>query len=132
MTDYCFACGGDHSYQECPSLQPPKPPSMSTTPEERSRSSLPPTQYEEMYGEGAEGLLLDVLDRSDEFNEDQRNLARLILSGSETISSLDAADRERLDVIGRQLAQLEPREEPIPEKPIRPAYVRTREEMENF
>lgn len=135
MTDFCFICGGEHPHTTCPSMlppAPPRPPDFNQTPEERPRSSLAPTQFEELFGEGAEGLLLDVLDRPDIFDEDQRDLALAVLNGEERIDSLNDESRQRLDEIGRHLAYLEPYVPPKEGEDARPAYIRTREEMENF
>ena len=134
MTEYCFACGGDHPYTECPSIAPPKPPAppgVNPPTEERPSSSLAPTQYEELFGEGMEGLLQDVLDRRRFFSKDEQNLASAILSGSSSIRSEDEDERAMLDSIARKLAYLEPPVVQEPE-PVRPAYVHTREEMETF
>lgn len=132
MIDYCFACGGDHPHGACPLLRPPAPPSVDSRPEEHPRTARPNTQYEEMFGEGAEGLLLDVLDRPDTFDEDQRDLARSILSGEEAIPTLGPEGRQRLDEIGRDLVHLDPFVPPVREDAPRPTYVRTRKEMEDF
>ena len=115
-------------------MQPPSPPAPPSVnpPEEPPSSSLAPTQFEELFGEGAEGLLLDVLDRPDAFDEDQQDLARSILNGDEAIASLDEEGRTRLDEMGRHLAFLEPYAPPEPEEIARPAYVRNQSEMEDF
>lgn len=111
---------------------PPTPPGVNTPKEEPSRSSLAPTQFEELFGEGAEGLLQDVLDRPDVFSGDQQDLALAILGGDKTVSAASGEDRTRLDEIARQLAFLKSPPPKAPAKIPRPAYVRTREEMEDF
>lgn len=110
---------------------PPTPPGVSTQKEEPVRSSLAPTQFEELFGEGAEGLLEDVLDRPDAFSKDQRDLAMAILGGDKSINSADAEDRTRINEIAHNLAFLNPI---TPKTPVddRPVYVRTRAEMEDF
>ena len=131
--NYCFVCGGGHPHEECPLMQPPKPPELGVTVEEPKRSSLPLTQFEDLFGEGAEGVLLDVLDRPDVFDKDQQDLATTILSGENAIRTLDDEERERLDGMTRTLARLK-KYEPSKKKLAdpRPAYVRTKEEMEDF
>lgn len=110
--------------------KPPEPPSTHPKPEEPPRSSLAPTQFEELFGEGAEALLLDVLDRPDAFSRDQQDLARVLL-GRGSVRPADDAEREHIDAIARQLASLKPPTSTTPPN-TRPAYVRTREEMEDF
>ena len=105
---------------------------MHSKPEEPPRSSLAPTQFEELFGEGAEGLLLDVLDRPDAFSRDQQDLARIMLGRGSTLPANDD-ERDQIDDIARQLASLKPPPTPqAPTKTPRPAYIRTREEMEDF
>jgi hypothetical protein len=132
-TNYCFVCGGDHSFKECPSIQPPAPPTPpSMDPqEERPSSSLAPTQFEEIFGEGAEGLLEDVLDRPDVFNKEQQDLALAILGGNKSLHSASGEDRTHIDDIAQQLAFLSP---PAPKTTVdvRPAYVHYQAEMEDF
>jgi hypothetical protein len=100
--------------------------------EEPPSSSLAPTQFEELFGEGAEPLLQDVLERPDVFTKDQQDLAMAILGGTKSVRGANNEDRSHLNEIAQQLAFLKP---PAPQAPAtipRPAYVRTRAEMENF
>jgi len=130
--NYCFVCGGAHPFKDCPSIQPPSPPAPPNMnpPEERPRSSLAPTQFEELFGEGNEGLLLDVLDRPDVFSKDQQELAMDILGGRRSMRSIEGEDRVNLDEIAHQIAFLKPVSTDA--SVARPAYVHTREEMEDF
>lgn len=111
--------------------KPPEPPNTDPKPEEPPRSSLAPTQFEELFGEGAEALLLDVLDRPDAFSRDQQDLARVLL-GRGSVRPADDTEREHIDAIARQLASLKPPAPQAPTEEPRPAYVRTREEMEDL
>ena len=111
---------------------PPAPPGVNTQAEEPPRSSLAPTQFEEIFGEGAESLLQDVMERPDVFTKDQRRLAAEILSGEKAVRSSDGDDRELLDNIAYGLAVLKPPMSSSPAGDSRPSYVRTREEMEDF
>lgn len=113
-------------------MQPPAPPGIESPKEEPSSSSLAPTQFEELFGEGAEGLLQDVLERPDVFTKDQRDLALSILGGDKSTRPSDGDDRELLDNIAYGLAVLRPPMQATPTGDIRPAYVHTREEMEDL
>jgi hypothetical protein len=132
VTDCCFVCGGNHPFKECPTIQPPAPPGIELPKETPSSVSLAPTQFEELFGEGAEGLLQDVLERPDVFTKDQRDLALSILGGDKTLRPSDGDDRELLDNIAYGLAVLKPPMSSSPAGDSRPSYVRTREEMEDF
>jgi len=113
-------------------MRPPAPPTIYSPVEEPSSSSLAPTQFEDLFGQGAEGLLQDVLERPDVFTKDQRDLAISILGGEKAIRSSDEDDRALLDNIAYGLAVLRPPTSPEPARDTRPAYIRTREEMEDF
>lgn len=129
----CFVCGGNHAYHECDLMKPPTPPAPPTMlppPEEPPSSSLPVTRFEELFGEGAWPLLQDVIDQDPQlWTTEQRELAMRILNGERVRTS---EERNILDEITGLLAG--PRRA-VKTKPViipRPAYVRTRAEMENF
>ena len=139
MTDACVFCGAtDHDNRTCPMFGSTKTylqtfaPKVDSPPEEPPRSSLAPTQFEELFGEGAEGILQDVLDRPDVFDREQQELALAVLGGTKSVRGANNEDRSVLNEIARQLAYLKP---PPPQAPAiipRPSYVRTRAEMESF
>jgi hypothetical protein len=132
----CFICGGNHPHHECDLIQPPRPPAPPTTtppPEEPPGSSLPITRFEELFGEGAEGLLQDVIDQDPQlWTADQRELAFRILGGDRELRSLTSEERSILDEITGHLAGPRRTVERAPATIPRPAYIRTQAEMENF
>jgi hypothetical protein len=139
MTD-CVFCGEPHPQLECPLFgktedylgrYAPAPPDANTPPEEPSSSSLPPTQFEQIYGKEAEPLLMDVLDGPDEFRPEQRELALLLASGEKKLEELTGEERDILNGITHRMAYGTP---PPPKPAImpRPAGVHTQFEMENF
>jgi hypothetical protein len=128
MTETCTFCGQQHSFRKCPmfgkkeeylAAYAPKP---YPTGEAKPSPSLPPTQFEQLFGRGAEAVLQDVLDHPDSFTHDEVNLCWQILSGAKVIKKLDAEDRTLLDHIAIQLATMNkpvstrPPERQLPER----------------
>jgi len=109
----------------------PRPPEVGPPPDAPA-SSLPPAQFVQLFGEGAEGLLQDVLE-GDEWTPAQRVLAMDILNGDRSISELQGEDRAVLDEISQQLAHAPAqRKEPEAPKVVRPSWIATQNEMESF
>jgi len=113
----CPICNELHDFGKCPLFgskdeylsraapTPPAPPFPVELPPEqpRVRGSLARTQFEELFGPGAEGLLQYVYDNPD-FAPDSQSLALLILAGHKKINELDAHDRTVLDRVALQIA----------------------------
>lgn len=130
----CPFCAGLHESSSCPlfgkteeylkacapSPHPPAP--------EPPSSSLAPTQFEELYGQGAEPLLLDALEDPD-LTPGQQDLAQELAYGTKQISDLSPEEREELDVVTRKLVYPTPAPA-AREAPVRPGYVSTWQEME--
>ena len=116
----------------------PSPPFPVNLPgSEAPAPPLPPTQFEQLYGRGAEGLLQDVSDGDpEEWSNEQRELALRIIAGITTIDSANNEERRILDDIARKMALSKPKPPQLPAKlpvrDLRPSYVRSQEEMENF
>ena len=135
----CFLCGDKHPWKECPSMEAraPAPPFPVELPHQLEPSaSLPTTQFEQLFGRGAEGVLLDVLDGDkDTWSEQEQDLALRVLAGLTTIDAANNEDRSVLDEIARKIALPDqPGQKPraILSARARPSYVRTQEEMEHF
>jgi hypothetical protein len=111
----------------------PGPPTTTPPPEDATASSLAPTRFIQVFGEGAEGLLQDVVDGDPEdWTPDQQMLALKVLSGELDLKDLGGEERSVLDGITDLLAS--PRA-PKPKTPAtiqRPSHYSTQAEMENF
>lgn len=112
----------------------PAPPDHTTPPEE-PRSSLAPTQFEQLFGRET-GLLLDVMDDdTGQFSPEERELARDIVVGDNDFSILTAGQKDMLDRIGLHLASYggrpAPKVEPPKKLPMQQG-IHTRAEMETF
>lgn len=135
----CLFCNGDHDSSACPMFGKTKEflatyaPTTKPTLQEPSSSSLAPTQFEELFGRGAEPLLMDALDDPD-LTAEQQELAREIAGGSKRMDELTPEDHRQLDEITLRLVHGGSRQDHVDPPPVRrrPAYVSTREEMENF
>lgn len=113
----CPICNELHDYGKCPLFgtkeeylarvapMPPAPPLPVELPPEqpRVRGSLARTQFEELFGQGAEGLLQYVYDNPD-YTPEQQTLALLVTAGHKKINELDSHDRTELDRIALRLA----------------------------
>jgi hypothetical protein len=113
----CPICNELHDFGKCPLFgtkeeylsraapMPPAPPLPVELPPEKPRvsGSLARTQFEDIFGRGAEGLLQYVHDNP-AYSPDQQTLALLVLAGHKKIEELDLHDREVLDRIALQLA----------------------------
>lgn len=108
----------------------PGPPTIIPPPQDATASSLAPTQFTELFGEGSEEMLQDVLD-GEEWSPAQRALATHILGGEKSIKELTGEDRAVLDDIAHQLVAPRP-VAPPPPTPTRPSWVATQGEMESF
>lgn len=64
--------------------------------------SLPPTQFEQTYGPGAEGLLQYVPDNP-VYTPEQHLFALLVLGGQKDITKLDEYDQDVLDDITQRM-----------------------------
>ena len=73
--------------------------------EERKRSSLAPTLFEQLYGKDAELLLQDVPDHPEEFSSDEISLAWQILGGTKKLTALDQDERRLLDHITDRMVE---------------------------
>jgi len=71
--------------------------------EEQKRSSLQPTLFEQLYGQGAENLLQDVLDYPEVFTDEENTLAWEILGGTKKLKTLNVNERSMLDHITDRL-----------------------------
>ena len=138
----CVFCGGQHDNTDCPMFGKTDAylnafaPKALPLPEEPSRSSLPPTQFEELFG-AEPGLLADVADGPPEYwTPEQQALALKILAGESDLRPANNEDRRILDGIAEQMATLkDPRGKPpatLPTPIYRPPGVHTQAEMENF
>lgn len=146
MTDQiCFLCGETHPWNECPKMEarapaPPFPMDLPGPP--APVTPLPPTQFEQLYGRGAEELLQDVTDGDPEdWSNEQRELALRILSGITSISTANNEERRVLDDIARKMAfsktpaqkaQAKLQEAQSRLRDVRPPHIRSQEEMEHF
>ena len=120
MTE-CLFCKGNHEHTKCPLFgdtksylqhHAPKPPILGAPPvDERPRSSLAPTQFEEAYGKGAEEHLQEVIDHPDQFTHEEVNLAWQILEGVRKISTLTPDEKDLLNHITRKMIE---RQDPKP------------------
>jgi hypothetical protein len=134
----CFLCGEIHPWNECPKMEarPPAPPFPVELPKPPEvAASLPPTQFEQLYGQGAESLLQDVVDGDPElWDQEQRELSLKILAGLTTLKTRDLEERRILDEIGHRMAfaPATKKEQPKVVIDTRPPYVRSQEEMETF
>lgn len=109
----CLFCKETHPTNACPlfaktdiylQTYAPKPPDvLPPIKEDAPASSLAPTQFIQLFGEGAESMLQEVLD-GDEWSPEQRELAILILGGDQDIHKLAADKLDILDTITQQLA----------------------------
>ena len=140
MTD-CLFCGKQHDYRDCPMFGTTEKylntysPKAEVTSEERPvRSSLPITQFEEIFGKEAEPLLLDVVDgEADEWTPEQQELATEILQGDKNIRKLSGLERDVLDSITQQLTGARKIRQPTQkEVPRKAPYVSTYQEMEDL
>lgn len=105
-------------------------PRADIPPEELPSSSLPLTQFEQMFGRGAEPLLGEVMD-DDRFSPEQRQLA-LEIAGGRKLSALTPEDHAQLDDITQQMVTMPAKKDPPPPPPRKAPYISTRAEMENF
>jgi len=108
----------------------PGPPTIIPPPTDATASSLAPTQFTELFGEDAEGLLQDVLE-GDEWTPAQRELAIHVLGGDKKLGELTGEERGVLDEITQQLMAPKP-PAPKPPAPVRPSWIATQAEMESF
>lgn len=136
----CFLCGEIHPWNECPKMEarapaPPFPMDLPGPP--APVVPLPPTQFEQLYGRGAEGLLQDVTDGDPEdWSNEQRELALRILAGVTSIQAANNEERRVLDDIARKMALSSPKPkqpaDKLPKRVVRPPHIRSQEEMETF
>lgn len=137
----CFLCGETHPWKECPKMEakPPVPAFPIDLPKSQDTlASLPPTQFEQIFGTGAEGLLQDVTDGAPEdWTDEQRSLALRILSGDASMRSKNNEEQRILDDIAQQMAfgQYPSKTTQTPTRvvrDIRPPHIRSQSEMEHF
>lgn len=108
----CLLCNSEeHSFCECPLMSNTQSylnafaPKANTPPEEPSRSSLPPTLLEQLYGEDAISALMDIADGDPElWSMDQKDLAWSLLSGGASLSKLSPQERSLLEDMTVQLS----------------------------
>lgn len=138
MTERCVFCGAeDHDSGSCPmfgttdSYLKAFAPRADASPEEPVRSSLPSTQFEQVFGPGAEPLLGEVMD-DDRFSPEQRQLAMEIAGGVRNLHELTPEDHAHLDDITLQMMTQPAKKDPPPPPPRKSPYISTRAEMENF
>ena len=137
MNDTCFMCGKEHSFRQCPLFSDtttylghvaPKPFEQ----EEPKRSSLPPTQFEQLFGQEAEPLLIDVIDAPEQYSPQEQQLAWELISKEKSIGQLDTQDAQVLDSIAEQMIYDTPASKtptaPLPSNP----GIATQAEMEYF
>ena len=138
----CPLCGeDDHDQKDCYLLGDtatylgrlaPRPPGVDDEPgEPKGSPSLPKTQFEELFGKGAEPSLIDAIDDED-YSVEERQLAVEILADLKHIDALSPEDRDTLDGIALRMATA-PAKKPArvdPPKAVRPAGVHTWQEMQ--
>lgn len=138
----CLFCSGEHTHTECPMFAKTEvyietfaPRADIPPPQSAKRSSLAITTLEEFYGEDAIDILNLIAGDAD-YDSSDHLLAEQIISGGKTLEGLDHIEREQLHEMTMQFlmgpsgrVKEKPKKDPVIR---RPAYVATREEMEDF